>query len=447
MPTNPIIPKTNATTGSSVAPTAAALITGEVASNKFTGDLYLKKEDGTVEQIGSDASKLSKGTMPSGRLPAMSGDVSSNAGSNSLTVAGLRGKPLAPTTVSDGQAYVYNQTNARFEPESIVTYPIALSSISFNNGAFGFRNRIINPDFKVDQRLSGGTQALTQAMAYTVDRWAVGTTQAISGALQVQQVSVFPNEMGSPQMYALKITRTTAGASANNIRIAQVIESIHCADIAGKTVTVSVAFRSTGLAGSDMSISVVYGTGLDEGLAGAIAGTWTGYGIAGLFPSIDSSGQGNRQTATFSANIPTLARELAIIIVTNGSLSLNSSFELGCVQLEQGSVSTPFEIRPLPIERGLCQRYFQRISDIHVEGYLAAGLTRVSMPFPLAVAMRTTPTRAVVTTGTMTNIRSNSTTYAGLTPRSAAMATAFVESAAAGFTAVTGQVETLSAEL
>jgi hypothetical protein len=43
-----LIPKVNATTGSATAPGAGALVTGELAENKFTGRLYVKTESAAV---------------------------------------------------------------------------------------------------------------------------------------------------------------------------------------------------------------------------------------------------------------------------------------------------------------------------------------------------------------------------------------------------------------
>jgi hypothetical protein len=120
MPVNPIIPKRNATAGSSTGPNASALQTGELASNAFTGDLYLKREDAVVEKIGSDASKLSTGTMPAGRLPALSGDVASNAGSASVIVTKLQGKAIATTAPASGQFLSWNATLNQWEPVTMV---------------------------------------------------------------------------------------------------------------------------------------------------------------------------------------------------------------------------------------------------------------------------------------------------------------------------------------
>ena len=56
------------------------------------------------------------------------------------------------------------------------------------------------------------------------------------------------------------------------------------------------------------------------------------------------------------------------ILITGQTAGTTMSFELNAgtvntVQLEQGSVATPFERRPIGLELALCQRYFQKTYD------------------------------------------------------------------------------------
>jgi hypothetical protein len=64
------VPKTNGTAGSSTAPTAAALVVGELATNSFTGDLFMKNEAlGVINIVTSkagSATPLVDGTAAAG---------------------------------------------------------------------------------------------------------------------------------------------------------------------------------------------------------------------------------------------------------------------------------------------------------------------------------------------------------------------------------------------
>ena len=57
------VPKTNGTAGSSTTPPASALVTGELATNSFLGDLFSKKEDGAVALVGANAKQIAGRTI------------------------------------------------------------------------------------------------------------------------------------------------------------------------------------------------------------------------------------------------------------------------------------------------------------------------------------------------------------------------------------------------
>ena len=83
------------------------------------------------------------------------------------------------------------------------------------------------------------------------------------------------------------------------------------------------------------------------------------------------------------------------IAVSFGAIPFNSRR----VQLEEGTVVTPFEIRPFALEMQMCYRYFQKLDF----GIVGAGMTTSSagrstffVPFPNG-EMRTAPTCARAT--------------------------------------------------
>lgn len=152
-----------------------------------------------------------------------------------------------------------------------------------NGTALAFRNKIINGNFAINQRIYVSGTATSGANQYTLDRWRVVTS-------------------GQNLTFSASGTGNIVTAPAGGIE--QVIESIN---IEGGTYTLSWIGTATG----------------------AVNGS-----------AISNGGQ-----VTLPSNTN------ATIKFSSGTVSL--------VQLEAGSVATPFENRPIGTELALCQRYYQ----------------------------------------------------------------------------------------
>jgi hypothetical protein len=299
-------------------------------------------------------------------------------------------------------------TNARELAELATAY-------AGGNG-LSFRNRIINGDMRIAQR---GTAAVTTNGAYTIDRWLVINTT--DGAFSAQQDSSAPAGFTN----SVKITTTTADGTltaAQNVNFAQRIEGTNVADLgwgtaSAKTVTLSFWVRSslTGTFGgslrnsaADRSYPFTYIISVADTweqksvtIAGDTSGTWlttTGIGVLvtwGLGAGPDRVGTAGSWA---SANY----------IQPTGSVSvigtLDATFFITGVQLEAGSVATPFERRPFGTELALCQRYYQRINQGAVAVGFNATTSRIDAVVPFQVAMRVAPS-AIEQSGTASDYR------------------------------------------
>jgi hypothetical protein len=73
-------------------------------------------------------------------------------------------------------------------------------------------------------------------------------------------------------------------------------------------------------------------------------------------------------------------------------------FDVTGVQLEKGTLATPFEVRPYAVELQLCQRYYQVFGPGNTSGYNRFGAgnctnsTAAHISMPTIVPMRATPT-------------------------------------------------------
>ena len=122
-----------------------------------------------------------------------------------------------------------------------------------------------------------------------------------------------------------------------------------------------------------------------------MAGSWTTQtAIINSTASLTTSWQKFTATATSAAT----ARQFAILFQGSltGTAGTNDYFEVTGVQLETGSVATPFERRPYGTELMLCQRYFQPIKAITGT---SGGTTTIVNANVQYSEMRATPTYAV----------------------------------------------------
>jgi hypothetical protein len=281
----------------------------------------------------------------------------------------------------------------------------------------GFRNRIINGGMVIDQRNAGASVTPTISI-YTLDRWLTNLTQA--SKFSVQQSSTAPTGFNN----SLLVTSASAFsvASSDYFAVLQNVEGFNFSDCGwgtanAKTVTLSFWVRSslTGTFGGSITNSAInrsypftytinsantfeYKT---VTIAGDTTGTWigstNGIGVRIWF----GLGAGSTYSGTAGAWAG------AIYISATGATSVvgtsGATLYITGVQLEVGSVATPFERRPYGAELAMCQRYYQKVFPQASNVYLAAGFctsttsSRYVLHFP--VEMRTAPT-ALETSGT-----------------------------------------------
>jgi hypothetical protein len=244
----------------------------------------------------------------------------------------------------------------------------------------GFRNRIINGDMRIDQRNAGAAVTITNdSNIYTVDRWQV--VESSGCVLSAQQVTDAPSGFVNSHKLTVTTAAGSIGASETGF-FQQRIEGTNVSDLAwgtasAKTITVSFWVKSSitgSFSGSikNGSVNRSYpfsytissaNTWEQKSVAipGDTSGTWatdTGIGFSLTFDI--GSGSSRRGTASTwaSANFDGVTGAASIVT------TLNATWQVTGVQLEVGSVATPFERRPYGTELALCQRYFEKSYNI-----------------------------------------------------------------------------------
>jgi len=277
------------------------------------------------------------------------------------------------------------------------------------------RNRIINGDMLIDQRNAGAS--VSAAGQYTLDRWVVPTTLGSKFTVQQSAGAVTP-----PTGFGAYLGATSSSAYAvltgDIFAISQYIEAINFYDLAwgtasAATVTLSFWVRSslTGTFGGAFQNSAqnrsypfsytisVANTWEQKSItvAGDTSGTWigatNGVGVRVYF----SVGTGATYSGTAGAWVGSQLYSVTgatSVVGTNGA-----TLYITGVQLEVGTVATPFERTLYNDQLAQCQRYFQLMDMGYVYGYAPSG-NQITSNYTFPVAMRTTATIAVVTNPT-----------------------------------------------
>ena len=291
----------------------------------------------------------------------------------------------------------------------------------------GTRNRIINGDMQIDQRNAGAAVTATAAGVYTVDRWAV--VEDTDGTATVQQsITVFPAGLFTSLLWTVG-TADASLASTQNAAIVQRIEGFNVADFNwgganAQTVTVSFWVRSSvtgtfpvSLRNSANNRSYVATFTISAAntwekktvtITGDTSGTWlTGTSIGLILTIALAAGTSFNTTAGAWA----AGNYVSTSSCTNLMATAGATFYLTGVQLELGSVATPFERRSYGQELALCQRYYWTRTGVEFLATVNAGNGyRQHITYP--VEMRANPT---ITLSSITYFNANTATAGNIT--------------------------------
>ena len=297
---------------------------------------------------------------------------------------------------------------------------------------------VLNSAFQVWQRGTSVAVSASSANIYTADRWAmsVGANQATTISRQATN-----DATNLPFIqYCARVQRNSGQTGTGAMNFDQSIETINSIPFIGKTVTVSFYARAGANyspTSSVLGLQLVSGTGTDQNIS-----TATGVAVAG---STNATLTTTWQRFSFTATIATSVTQLFLRAASTptGTASTNDYYEITGIQLELGSVATPFHTYAGTIQGELaaCQRYYYRMGGAQAYTYLGYGSAQSStLAYPLVYppsTMRVTPTQIDYSTlalydgGTITAVTSvsvggangpvtiNSNTASGLTAQRA----------------------------
>jgi len=331
-------------------------------------------------------------TVPSGGgvttfTAGTTGFTPSTATSGAVTLAGTLAVANGGTgvaTITTGGLVVGAATSAvtSLNPatagNSIIDSGTAWTSVAKN---WSYRNLIINGEFKVAQR--GTSIAMTTGEAYGLDQWTWNNNISGAGRVTVTQSTTVPNSTFAKSMKIDVTTVDTSMASGDQYGVFTHIEGLRSSRIgfgtaAAETVTVSFWIR---VDSTDLTFPATFGGALNNSgysrsypfnftvtasatwqkitvtVAGDVTGTW-----------LQTTGQGLNLVLSFAcgstnagpANTWATAQYYSATGSANFMNHVNNDLYLTGVQIEVGSIATPFEYRDYGEELQLCRRYFRR---------------------------------------------------------------------------------------
>lgn len=250
----------------------------------------------------------------------------------------------------------------------------AINVDSVNGGQLaGIRNRLINGNFLIDQRMLGAAGNLPPATpTLMIDRW---YGWAVGGTATFQRTF---NPAGGLDSSLMEV-RGAANVSAVNI--AQRIERTNCLQLKDEKVTLSASLSCSLLTSATWQIyrantADVFGSIAAPTKTLVASGTWT------ISPTMD------RYSAVI--DIPDAETTGLEVVIGVGALT-SGTFRISRVQLELGEKATPYEWLDFGAQLLQCCRYFHRLTAAAVYN-LTAETRNISATTTYPVPMRVVPT-------------------------------------------------------
>jgi hypothetical protein len=315
----------------------------------------------------------------------------------------------------------------------------------------GWRNRIINGDMRIDQRNAGASVTLSSTGQYPADRFPCAR-DTVAATITAQQSATVPAGFAKSILWTTS-TGAAPGASDDNF-VSHRIEGFNFADLGfgtsgAQSFTLSFWVRS--------SVVGTYGISLNNNGAnrcfmatytidsantyeyktitvpGDTTGTWLTDNGIGLRLFWDMGAGASRSIAASSAWGSSYGTGLTggVKLIQN----TGATFYLTGVQLEKGSVATPFEYIDYSEQERRCLRYCPVLEGGGSSGYFGMGSapnsTAVQVVMALPVPARVAPTSMTITAA---DIRVSDFQNAPLTPSGATMGACTKTAASINFT-------------
>ncbi len=316
--------------------------------------------------------------MTIGRIPSVEGGIQP-------TIVDAKGDLIAATA-----ADTVNRLAVGSNDQVLVADSAASTGLAWKSYGAQFvagKNKIINGDFGVWQR---GTSFTIGANGFTADRWYWDLTTAIpTGTISRQTFTPGTAPVAGYEGSFFLRTNITANNGCPVFVQSQRIEDVRT--LAGQTATISFWAKADAATSLNITADQIFGSGGSSTVSTTVGS-----------PSLTTSWQ----RFSYTISVPSMSGKtigtnsylaLLFLLPTSGGVIRNGTYDIWGVQVEAGSVATPFTTATGTIQGELaaCQRYYWVLQDTQ---YLSLGLgnypeaTKFRIPVQYPVTMRTAPT-------------------------------------------------------
>lgn len=220
------------------------------------------------------------------------------------------------------------------------------------------KNAVINGGMDIWQRGTSIT-ATTSASNYGADRWVI-LRPANAGSITLTRQATSDTTNLPNIQYCARVQRTASSATTDVPFLASSFESVNSIPYSGKVVSFSFYARAGAnysSASNVLNFQLISGTGTDQNV-------YTGFTGAAAVINSTATLTTTWQRFTYTGTVSSSATQLGTYFyyTPTGTAGAADYFEITGVQLEQGSIATPFSRAGGTIQGELaaCQRYYFR---------------------------------------------------------------------------------------
>jgi len=293
---------------------------------------------------------------------------------DSTQTTGMKWAPSAQSTlsakgslVSASGANTLAELTVGADGTTLVADSSTSTGLRWQGSAIG-KNVVFNSGYDIFQRTSTPTTGLTTtgAIAYTLDRWQAWTYGLGGSVVTSQQVTGDTTNLPFIR-YCARFRRATGNTDTNTLVFGQVLENTDSARFIGQTVTMSFYARrgaNYSQTANQLSAQLWSNTTTDASLNAVQSGSAVAVNNT---VTLTTTWQRFQATGTVSSSATQIA--LAFLMTPNGTAGAADFFEVTGVQVELGSVATPFAKMgngTVQGELALCQRFFVRFNPTSI---------------------------------------------------------------------------------